>query len=175
MNEIIYREMTLGDIEQVYQIECSCFSQPWSVESLIGELVRNDVAHYVVAEDDGRIVGYAGIWVMFDEAHMTNIAVIPEYRRMGVATNIILTMMRYAAGKGAERMTLEVREFNFKAQKLYAKLDFKKVGVRRRYYSDTGENAFILWNDDIKTTLIKDQNGKSHKDNQETIEEDIQK
>ena len=172
MNEIIYREMTLSDIEQVYAIECSCFTQPWSVESLIGELVRNNIAYYVVAEADGRIVGYAGIWVMFDEAHMTNIAVIPEYRRMGVATNIILSMMRYAAGKGAEKMTLEVREFNFKAQNLYASLDFKKVGIRKKYYSDTGENAFILWNDDIRSTLIMNQNGKSHHDNHENIQED---
>ncbi len=109
---------------------------------------------------------------MFDEAHMTNIAVIPEYRRMGVATNIILTMMRYAVKKGAERMTLEVREFNFKAQNLYAKLGFKKVGIRKRYYSDTGENAFILWNNDIKTTLIVNQNGGSHNDNKEIITED---
>ena len=84
VSEIIYREMTLPDIEQVYAIECSCFTQPWSVESLIGELVRNDAAYYVVAEDDGKIVGYAGIWVLFDEAHMTNIAVIPEYRRRGI-------------------------------------------------------------------------------------------
>ena len=164
--------MTLSDIEQVYRIECSCFTQPWSVESLIGELVRNDIAYYVVAEADGVIVGYAGIWVMFDEAHMTNIAVIPEYRRMGVATNIILNMMRYAARKGAERMTLEVREFNFKAQNLYASLGFKKVGIRRKYYSDTGENAFILWNDDIKATLDRNQNGKSHLDNQDITKED---
>ena len=134
--------------------------------------MRNDIAYYVVAEADGVIVGYAGIWVMFDEAHMTNIAVIPEYRRMGVATNIILNMMRYAARKGAERMTLEVREFNFKAQNLYASLGFKKVGIRRKYYSDTGENAFILWNDDIKATLDRNQNGKSHLDNQDITKED---
>ncbi|MBO4879827.1 MAG: ribosomal protein S18-alanine N-acetyltransferase [Clostridia bacterium] len=157
--------MTLSDIEQVYAIECSCFTQPWSQESLIGEIVRNDIAHYVVADLDGRIIGYAGIWVMFDEAHMTNIAVIPEFRRQGVARNIILCMMRYASDKGASRMTLEVREFNFKAQNLYTSLDFKKVGIRRKYYSDTGENAFILWNDDINATLTSHQNGYGHADN----------
>lgn len=153
MSEIVYREMTLGDIEQVYAIECASFTQPWSVESLIGEVIENDVAYYIVADLDGRIVGYAGEWVMYDEAHMTNIAVIPEFRRQGVATNLILSLMRGAQRKGAGRMTLEVREFNFGAQALYASLGFTKVGVRRKYYSDTGENAFILWNDDVHATL----------------------
>ena len=64
MSELVYRSMTLPDIEQVYEIECSCFSQPWSVESLIGEVIRNDAASYVVAEDNGKIVGYAGMWQM---------------------------------------------------------------------------------------------------------------
>lgn len=158
--EIVLREMTLPDIEQVYAIECSCFTQPWSVESLIGELTRNnDIAYYVVAEHEGAIVGYAGCWIMFDEAHMTNIAVIPEYRRLGIARGMILKMMTEAVSRGASSMTLEVREFNFKAQNLYASLDFTKAGVRRRYYSDTGENAFILWNNEIEKTLTKHQNG----------------
>lgn len=153
--EIVFREMTLPDIEQVYQIECASFTQPWSVESLVGEVVENDVAYYVVAECEGRIVGYAGEWVMYDESHMTNIAVIPEFRRMGVATRLILTLMRGAKRRGAKRMTLEVREFNFGAQALYASLDFAKVGIRKKYYSDTGENAFILWNEDIAATLAQ--------------------
>ncbi|MBQ4429306.1 MAG: ribosomal protein S18-alanine N-acetyltransferase [Clostridia bacterium] len=152
---IVYREMTLPDIEQVYEIECASFSQPWSVESLIGEVVENDVACYYVAECNGRIVGYAGEWVMYDESHMTNIAVIPEFRRSGVATRLILSLMRAASSKGAKRMTLEVREFNFGAQALYASLSFAKVGIRKKYYSDTGENAFILWNDDINATLAE--------------------
>ena len=113
MSELVYRSMTLPDIEQVYEIECSCFSQPWSVESLIGEVIRNDAASYVVAEDNGKIVGYAGMWQMFDEAHMTNIAVAAEYRCLG----------------------------------------FRYAGTRRKYYSDTGENALILWNDSIDNTL----------------------
>lgn len=157
-NAIAYRDMTLPDIEQVYAIECASFTQPWSVESLIGEVVENDVAHYTVADCGGRIVGYAGEWVMYDEAHMTNIAVIPEFRRMGVATSLILALMRNAAALGAKRMTLEVREFNHGAQALYASLGFTKVGIRKRYYSDTGENAFILWNDDINATLADNTN-----------------
>ena len=159
---VTYREMTLSDLEQVYQIECKCFSQPWSMESLIGELTRNsDIAYYVVADCDGTIAGYAGIWITLDEAHMTNIAVDEQFRRRGIARNIILTMMREAVSRGANNMTLEVREFNYRAQALYASLDFKKAGVRKRYYSDTGENAFILWNYSIEDTLKKHQNGES--------------
>ena len=139
--------------EQVYEIECSCFSQPWSVESLIGEVIRNDAASYVVAEDNGKIVGYAGMWQMFDEAHMTNIAVVAEYRCRGIATNLILCLMRTAKANGGKRMTLEVREFNHKAQRVYSALGFRYAGTRRKYYSDTGENALILWNDSIDNTL----------------------
>ena len=136
MSELVYRSMTLPDIEQVYEIECSCFSQPWSVESLIGEVIRNDAASYVVAEDNGKIVGYAGMWQMFDEAHMTNIAVAAEYRCRGIATNLILCLMQTA-----------------KAQRVYSALGFRYAGTRRKYYSDTGENALILWNDSIDNTL----------------------
>ena len=80
-------------------------SQPWSVESLIGEVIRNDAASYVVAEDNGKIVGYAGMWQMFDEAHMTNIAVAAEYRCRGIATNLILCLMRTAKANGGKRMS----------------------------------------------------------------------
>ena len=153
MSELVYRSMTLPDIEQVYEIECSCFSQPWSVESLIGEVIRNDAASYVVAEDNGKIVGYAGMWQMFDEAHMTNIDVAAEYRCRGIATNLILCLMQTAKANGGKRMTLEVREFNHKAQRVYSALGFRYAGTRRKYYSDTGENALILWNDSIDNTL----------------------
>lgn len=155
MAGIIYREMALIDVEQVYGIECACFTQPWSVKSLQDEILRNDVAHYLVAELDGRIVGYVGMWAMCGEAHMTNIAVASEHRRQGIATNLILNLMRVAVGLKANSMTLEVRESNHNAQRIYAALDFKYVGLRRKYYSDTGENALILWNESIVDTLIK--------------------
>lgn len=93
------------------------------------------------------------MWQMFDEAHMTNIAVAAEYRCRGIATNLILCLMRTAKANGGKRMTLEVREFNHKAQRVYSALGFRYAGTRRKYYSDTGENALILWNDSIDNTL----------------------
>ncbi len=148
------RDMVRADVARVHEIECECFLSPWSKLALLGEL-RNDAAHYHVIERDGHIVGYAGMWVLFDEAHMTNIAVTEAYRRQGLAAELMLSMMESAVVLGATMMTLEVREGNKKAQDLYAKLDFSQNGYRPRYYSDTGEGALLLWNMDICNTLQK--------------------
>ena len=164
MSRIEYRMMQEKDVERVAELEKICFITPWSYRSLLGELT-NDVAHYVVAVDDGEVVGYAGMWVMLDEAHMTNIAVSPGHRKQGIARRMILELMKAALAKGAERMTLEVRENNHNAQRLYASLDFAYAGTRKHYYSDTGENAFILWNNTVPETLSRYQNGVGHRDN----------
>ena len=157
------RKMTRKDIDGVYQVETACFRSPWSRNSLQGEL-RNNIAHYHVMEADGKIVGYAGMWVIFEEAHITNIAVLEPYRGHGRATRILLSMMESAVLLGATCMTLEVREHNLAAQRLYAKLGFVRKGFRPRYYTDTGEGAIILWNLDLKQTL--EQNGKEKKNHE---------
>ena len=151
MADIEYRKMIEADVARVAELERICFITPWSYNSLLGEL-KNDVAHYVVAVDNGEVCGYAGMWVMLDEAHMTNIAVSPDHRKRGIARRMILELMKAALKKGAERMTLEVRENNHNAQRLYASLGFAYAGTRKHYYSDTGENALILWNDCIIET-----------------------
>lgn len=154
-NKIFFRDMTLLDLEEVYEIECRCFTQPWSIESLIGELTRNDTACYAVAEYNGHVIGYAGMWVICGEAHMTNIAVNEQYRCRGTATNLILYLMNKAKQREATAMTLEVRENNHRAQRVYYALGFRYAGRRRKYYSDTGEDALVLWNDHIANTLSK--------------------
>lgn len=154
VNGITYRPMREEDVKRVSELEAICFRTPWSYRSLLGEL-SNDVAYYIVAVENDTVVGYAGSWIMFDEVHMTNIAVAPEMRNRGIATNMIIRLMKEAIGRGGERMTLEVRENNHRAQRLYASLDFAYAGMRKRYYTDTGENAFILWNDHIKETYEK--------------------
>ena len=160
MSEIICREMTLSDLNEVYSIECSCFTQPWSMESLVRELTENDFAYYTAAECDEKVIGYAGMWVVPGEAHMTNIAVTEDYRCRGAATDMMLYLMREALNRGANCMTLEVREHNHRAQRVYNALGFRYAGTRRRYYSDTGENALILWNEDIASTLKKSEENK---------------
>ena len=154
MSEITYRAMTEPDVKRVSELEKICFRTPWSYNSILGEL-SNSVAFYIVALDGDEICGYAGEWIMFDEAHMTNIGVEPAHRQRGIAREMIIRLMQEALRRGAERMTLEVRENNHTAQRLYASLGFAYAGMRKRYYSDTGENALILWNDCIIETYEK--------------------
>ncbi len=163
MSEIIYRIMKEPDVKRVSELEKICFRTPWSYNSLLGEL-SNDVALYVVADDGGEVVGYAGEWIMFDEAHMTNIAVDPAYRKRGIARRMILELMREGMKRGAERMTLEVRENNHNAQRLYASMDFAYAGTRKHYYTDTGENALILWNECIIDTYEKNREASGIKE-----------
>ena len=148
------REMKLQDIPAVYKIECECFRSPWSRFSLMKELT-NEIAHYFVVSEDGVIAAYTGMWVLYDEAHVTNIAVSGNYRRRGFAKLLMIRMMQKAVELGAEKMTLEVRESNAAAQKLYFGFGFYQNGFRPRYYEDTGEGALILWNDAIAETLEK--------------------
>ena len=98
------RPMTKRDIARVYEIEVQSFRSPWSKLSLLGEL-HNNVARYLVAEEEGRIVGYGGMWVLFDEAHITNIAIAPESRGKHLGRYLLYGMMVKALGYGAERMT----------------------------------------------------------------------
>jgi ribosomal-protein-alanine N-acetyltransferase len=157
MEHEVIRPMERADVNRVYEIECTCFRSPWSKLAIAGEL-RNDVAHYLVVETDGIICGYGGMWLLFEEAHVTNVAIMPEYRKTGRGRRLMLAMMRHAVKRGAERMTLEVRESNTVARQMYAGLDFEQNGFRPRYYSDTGEGALLLWNNDIQQTLNRENN-----------------
>ena len=150
--EPLIRPMTRPDVPRVYEIECACFRSPWSRDALMGEL-RNDAAHYRVLDLNGEIIGYAGMWVLFDEAHIMNVAVLAEHRHKGYGELLMRVMMRDALSLGAACMTLEVRETNFAAQRLYERLGFEKAGFRARYYTDTGEGALLLWNRDIRKTI----------------------
>lgn len=152
MESIRFRPMQKADVARVAELERICFRTPWSQAALAGEL-KNDVAHYLVGECSAQIIAYAGMWVMFDEAHITNVAVDPDFRRRGLGRRLMLCMMRSALLFGATMMTLEVRETNYGAQALYASLGFVQEGRRKGYYTDTGEDAFLLWNHDIALTL----------------------
>ena len=151
---IAARAMRKADVKSVYEIEVLSFRTPWSYRSLMGEL-KNDVAHYIVFEKDGEIIGYCGMWVLFEEAHIANIAITPAYRGSGYGKQLLHAAMRVGAAFGAEMMTLEVRETNSVAQHMYDEMDFLQQGRRKRYYSDTGEDALILWNRNILETIEK--------------------
>lgn len=133
------------DVRQIEEIEQECFSVPWSYKSLHQDIVENKRALYIVAEEDGQICGYAGVWKIFDEGHITNVAVTKHCRRRHLA-RAILTYLFEAAGKeGVKRYTLEVRAGNEPAKKLYEGLGFSEAGIRKGYYEDNGEDALIMW------------------------------
>lgn len=145
--------MTIGDLEEVLEVERASFPSPWSRQAFVRELTDNLYAHYIVARVGGRVVGYAGMWLVMGEAHVTNIAVRPEARGRGYGERLLRRLMEMAHAGEANRMTLEVRKSNVVAQNLYAKLGFTPQGIRKRYYTDSNEDAIIMWNDDIAKTL----------------------
>lgn len=145
MADLIIRRAEEKDVLAIEQIEKQCFSVPWSYESLHKDIVENNLAFYVAAEIDGQVCGYVGVWKIFDEGHITNVAVAPEYRRMHIGRAMLESLIEVTAEAGIERYTLEVRAGNEPAIKLYEGLGFKPEGIRPGYYEDNGEDALIMW------------------------------
>ena len=132
-------------INDVVFIENSCFALPWLKSDFEREINENKMAYYYVAECDGKIVGYAGIWHVVNEGHITNVAVLEEYRKQGIGRKFIENFIELANEKEMIGITLEVRVSNYSAQRLYTGYGFKPEGFRKRYYKDTNEDAIIMW------------------------------
>ena len=145
MGEPRVRSMTKDDISQVLEIEEQCFSVPWTKEAFTMEVEQNKFARYIVVEQDGFILGYGGMWMILDEAHVTNIAVRPAFRGRGYGDKVVQAMIAAAEKEGIYNMTLEVRLSNTVAQNLYSKYGFKACGIRPKYYQDNDEDAVIMW------------------------------
>ncbi|HYE84272.1 MAG TPA: tRNA (adenosine(37)-N6)-threonylcarbamoyltransferase complex dimerization subunit type 1 TsaB [Clostridia bacterium] len=139
------QNMSMKDIEQVCEIENLSFRVPWSRESFESELSQNSLARYTVAKVDGKVAAYGGMWIVLDEAHITNIAVHPDYRGRKLGEKLVQALLQTAKDSKAARITLEVRASNDIARKLYRKLGFVDYGLRKGYYADTGEDAVIMW------------------------------
>ena len=142
-SEYIIRRMTMADVDGVAAVEAATFPTPWSRDAFASEM-KNAAARYLVAEMDGQIIGYAGAWIILDESHITNIAVQKEQRGRGIGRALTAGLMQYLSNLGAAYATLEVRKSNEVAQNLYVSLGFIKLGVRKRYYEDNGEDALIM-------------------------------
>lgn len=138
-----FRRAEAKDISDIFYVETRCFNSPWSMESIKEDITENDRAVYVVAEDEGRIVGFCAMHTIFDEGHIMNVAVLPEYRGKRIAERLLRTMFGYAPD--IAHYTLEVRVSNAPAIKLYDRLGFRCFGLRPGYYEDTGESAMIMW------------------------------
>jgi len=136
--------MTLSDVDAVSRIERECFAIPWSRDAFVREATENRCARYLVAREDGVPIAYAGMWLVVDEAHVTNVAVTREKRGRGIGEKIARALMQLAADTGMVYMTLECRRSNLVAQALYKKLGFAEVGFRKRYYADNNEDALVM-------------------------------
>lgn len=145
--QFVFRKMTVTDIPSIVEIEHDAFETPWTAEAFHNELTNNLFAQYMVMEWNNEIIGYAGMWIIIDEAHITNIAILSPYRGQGLGKRLINELQRTAQFLGAKKMTLEVRVSNVRAQALYRQFGFEDAGVRPGYYSDNNEDALIMWAD----------------------------
>lgn len=131
-------------LSEMKEIEDASFDAPWPGSAYRSELTTNRLARYLGAREGTRLVGFGGIWLMVDEAHITTIAVRPDARGRGIGTALLLALLVAAREGGATSATLDVRVSNLGAQRLYERLGFRPAGRRVRYYDDNGEDALIM-------------------------------
>ena len=141
---VVVGPMGVDDVRAVHEIERLSFRTPWPAYAFEQELRGNRLARYVVARAGDRVVGFAGVWLMVDDAHITTFGVHPDWRRQGIGRQLLVNLAELSSAIGARRMTLEVRVSNEAAQALYRSFGFDVVGRRPRYYTDDGEDALIM-------------------------------
>lgn len=142
--EVEVREISFSDVDEVAEIERICFSMPWSKELIAQELLNKN-AYYQCAIIDGKLVGYMGMWKICDEGHITNVAVLPDYRKKGIASLLISKIIEICKCSEINNLTLEARESNIEAIHLYEKFGFESAGKRPNYYQRPTESAVIMW------------------------------
>jgi len=148
-NEVQIGPMRVEDLGRVLEIEQASFPTPWPRDAYTHELRENRLACYLVARVMQQIVGYTGMWIILDEAHVTTIAVSPEHRRRRIGERLLVALLEEAIRRGVRWVTLEVRRTNTGAQALYRKYGFKEIGVRKAYYSDNREDAIVMWTGNV--------------------------
>jgi [ribosomal protein S18]-alanine N-acetyltransferase len=136
-------EMRSKDLDEIMLIEEMCFPTPWPRQVFDMEL-KSPRSFARVTRFDGVVVGYIVAWMIYDEVHVLNIAVHPDFRRMGIGENMLRDCLDFFLKKGAKHAILEVRRGNLGAKRLYEKLGFRSIGIRRGYYVDTGEDAIVM-------------------------------
>lgn len=145
MIDFVIQKMSADDIDEILEIEQESFNTPWTRWIFESELAKGDRSHFLVAKSGGVILGYVGFWMVFDEAHIVNIAVRSDLRQMGIGTLLLASALVLAERMDAKKATLEVRVSNTPAQKLYQKFGFEMISIRKKFYTDTGEDAYVMW------------------------------
>ena len=136
-------------LRSVLRIENQVYPRPWSLSLFMSELALRSTRSYTVARVDGALVGYSGLMLTGEDAHVTTIAVDPMWHRRGIGTRLMLHMARTALARDARHLTLEVRVGNTGAQELYRQFGFAPAGIRKGYYVETHEDALVMWANDI--------------------------
>jgi ribosomal-protein-alanine N-acetyltransferase len=142
---VVLVEMEPGHVDRIVEIENESFPIPWEPEAFEHDIEGNELAHYWILEKDGEIIGYAGIWLIDTLAHLTTICIEQNHRGLGLGRWLLLEVMRLGADLGAKRFTLEVRESNDNAIKLYESVGYRVAGRREKYYKEINEDALVMW------------------------------
>jgi ribosomal-protein-alanine N-acetyltransferase len=176
--------MREADIATVQEIEREIFSTPWPRNAYYRELASRSSAHYVVLRQEGgleaparfrgldldpSIIGYGGMWRMYDEAHVTTIGVRRDVQHRGFGRVLFAGLVQAAYDMGAKWVTLEVRTSNENAMRMYESFGFKVIGRRKGYYTDNGEDAIVMWSDSIHSPRLR----RAYESNLERIEADV--
>jgi ribosomal-protein-alanine N-acetyltransferase len=145
MNNIEIVPMTQNDLNEVYALQSISMHLNWSQKVWMEELTKSQIANHFVARINGHIVGFAGFWMIYDEANIVNIVVHPSFRNLGIGTKLLYTILKNAKEKNAKFATLEVRASNTIAIKLYEKFGFKLIAIRKKYYENPEEDGYVYW------------------------------
>lgn len=152
---LILRPMEQQDVAAVLAVEQSAFETGWPATAFQSELTQNRMARYIVLEDNGKVIGFGGLWLMFDEAHVVTVAVRPECRRHGLGRLIVHGLLLVAQAHEMDVATLECRASNLAARALYARYGFYEVGIRPKYYADNGEDAVIMTTESLSSAAYQ--------------------
>lgn len=148
-NDVDLAPMRRRHVRQVLRIESQVYPRPWSAALFLQEISRKSDRYYIVARIGSEVVGYGGLMVTAAEGHVTTIAIDPEVQRRHIGMRIMLSLIEEAAKRGCKSVSLEVRKSNFAAQRMYERFGFRPVGIRRGYYVETGEDAIVMWADEV--------------------------
>jgi ribosomal-protein-alanine N-acetyltransferase len=163
-NHVAISAMQMEDISRVLEIEQASFPTPWPRDAFVHELRENRLACYLVARVLHQIVGYTGMWIILDEAHVTTIAVDPHHRRRRIGERLLVALLDESMRRGARWVTLEVRKSNEPAKAMYRKYGFKEIGIRKGYYSDNREDAIVMWTGNIYEPAFRERLAKHRAD-----------
>lgn len=138
------RAMDISDLERIIELEHLLFTSAWDVSDFMYEILENQFSYNYVLIDDNQIIGYVGVWIMYEQSQITTLGIDPQYQRRGLGKQLMMEVIELALSQGCEVMSLEVRVSNNRAISLYESLGFKNQAIRKHYYQDNNEDAYLM-------------------------------